>query len=133
MKINKVKGFTLENMSIAMIVLGVLVGTAYPYLYPLINKAKSVEAKLQLQHISNMQTQYSYLNSSYSSSFEAIDFQVPKKKKDGGRSNYNYEIIEASSTTFRARATAVDDFDKDGIFNVWEVTEDGNIVEVVKD
>ena len=41
--------------------------------------------------------------------------------------------MEASEEGFVARAVAVVDFDKDGIFNEWEIDEDKNLRETVKD
>ena len=36
-------------------------------------------------------------------------------------------------TTFKAKAVAVTDFDGDGIFNVWEIDQDQNLKQIVKD
>ena len=80
-----------------------------------------------------MQTQYQYLNSSYSMEMDQVDFEAPKTISNGGSSNYNYSIIEASSNTFKARAEAVVDFDGDGQLNVWEIDEKGVPNEIVKD
>lgn len=52
---------------------------------------------------------------------------------DGGHANYRIEIIEASEKGFRATATAVVDFDGDGEYNVWEIDQDKNLRETVKD
>ena len=34
---------------------------------------------------------------------------------------------------FKAQAVSVVDFDKDGVFNVWEIDQDKNLKETVKD
>lgn len=113
--------------------IGILLLLALPNLMPLISKTKAQEAKIQLKHISNLQTQYRYINSKYSMEFNTIDFEAPKTVNEGGTANYQYEIIEAASSTYKVRAEAIVDFDGDGIFNVWEIDENGNPKEVIKD
>ena len=80
-----------------------------------------------------MQRNHFYMHSRYSNDFNTIDFIVPKTINEGGTSNYAYEIIEATNNSFKAKATAVTDFDGDGVFNVWEIDHNNNLSEVVKD
>ncbi len=118
---------------IAIGIIGVLMLIALPNLMPLITKAKSLEAKIQLKFIANLQTQYRFINSKYSSEFNEIDYEAPKTVNEGGTANYNYFLMEASITTFKARAEAVVDFDGDGVFNVWEIDQEGTPKEIIKD
>lgn len=133
MSIKKIKGYTLDNVLLAVALVAILVGLAIPNLMPLITKTKASEAKLQLSHIATLQTQYFYVNSKYSNELSKIDFIAPLTVKNDGPANYQYEIIEATSTSFRARAQAVVDFDGDGILNVWEITEKGKTEEIIPD
>ena len=80
-----------------------------------------------------MQKTHFFMHSKYSNDFNAIDFEAPMTVEDNGTANYRYEITEASNTSFKARATAVTDFDGDGIFNIWEIEANGVPKEVVKD
>lgn len=52
---------------------------------------------------------------------------------DGGKANYRIEVVEAGENGFKAQAVSVVDFDKDGAFNVWEIDQDKNLKETVKD
>lgn len=129
----KVGGYNLQEVLVVLVIIGILVLLALPNLMPLISKAKSTEAQLQLSHIYNSQTTYRYMYSKYSMDLGDIDFEAPKTVNENGRSNYVYEILSATNNTFKARATAITDFDGDGIFNVWEIDENGAPKQVVKD
>ena len=62
-----------------------------------------------------------------------LDFENPKTVKENGTANYKYEVLQAGASDFKARATAITDFNGDGIFNVWEIDQNGNPVQVTKD
>ena len=120
-------------MLIVLAILGILLLIALPNFMPLISKTKAQEAKIQLKYISNLQKQHQYLNSRYSADFDEIDFEPPRTVLENGEANYKYEVIEASVNDFRVRATAVVDFNGDGIFNVWEINRNGSPEEITKD
>jgi type IV pilus assembly protein PilE len=125
--------FTLTELLVVLVIIGILVLLALPKLMPLISKAKSTEAQLQLGHLQTLEKSYFYLKSRYSASFEEIGFEQEKLVTDGGPANYKIEITESSTSGFKARATAVVDFDGDSKFNVWEIDQDKNLLEVTKD
>ena len=100
---------------------------------PLITRAKSTEAKLQLQHVHTLQQNYFYEQSKYCSDLEELGFEQEALTVDGGRANYRIEIIEAGPSAFIARATSVTDFNGNGTFNVWEMDQNKTLKEVVKD
>lgn len=129
----KLKAFNLQEILIVLAIIGILLLLALPNLMPYIAKTKAIEAQIQLKSLYTAQTQYRYLYARYSDNFNEIDFEAPITSDKGGTARYRYEITEASSTSFKARAEAVEDFDGDGIFNVWEIDEKGNPKQVVKD
>ena len=129
----KVKAYNLQEVLVVLVIIGILLLLALPNLMPLISKAKSTEAQLQLSHIYNSQTTYRYMYSKYSPDLSEIDFEAPKTVNENGRANYLYEILAATNNSFKARATAKTDFDGDGIFNVWEIVEYGAPKQIVKD
>jgi len=131
----KLKAYTLTEILVVLVIIGILVLLALPNLLPLITKAKSTEAKVQLEHLSTLQKTFFYEKSKYSSDLTEIGFIQEKLTTDGkdGRANYKIEIVKAANNAFLARATAVTDFDGDGTFNVWEIDQDKNLKEVVAD
>ena len=133
MKTKKIKAFTLNEMLLVLAIIGILLLLAIPLFMPLISKTKAQEAKIQLKYIANLQTQHRYIHSKFSAEFNEIDFEAPATIHNGGTANYQYEIVQVSPGTFKARAEAIVDFDGDGIFNVWEIDEKGNPKEITKD
>lgn len=129
----KIKAFTLTELLVVLIIIGILVLLAIPNLMPLISRARSTEAKLQLDHIHLLEKSYFYMYAKYSNDFEEIGYEHEKLSTEGGTANYIVEIVEASSSSFKAKATAITDFDGDGTFNVWEIDQDKNLKEIVKD
>lgn len=129
----KIPAINLQEMLIVLAIIGILLLLALPSLMPLISKAKSVEAQVQLKALYNAQTTHRYMYSKYSTDFNELDFEAPKTIKENGNANYVYQIISADNASFKARAEAITDFDGDGIFNVWEIDENGAPKQTVKD
>ncbi|MFN3402675.1 MAG: prepilin-type N-terminal cleavage/methylation domain-containing protein [Cytophagaceae bacterium] len=132
---HRLKAFTLTEVLVVLVIVGILVLLALPNLMPLITKAKSTEAKIQLEHLYTLQKTHFYEKSKYSSDLNAIGFIQEKlvTESENGQANYRIEVVEASPASFLARATAVVDFDGDGTFNVWEIDHEKNLREVIQD
>lgn len=129
----RLKGFTLPELLVVLVIMGILLLIALPNLMPLISKAKSAEAQMQLNHVYTLEKNYFYMHSKYSQELEPIDFIQEKLVSDGGNANYRIEVVEVGDNSFKARATAIIDFDGDGVFSVWEIDQDNKLVEVTKD
>jgi type IV pilus assembly protein PilE len=132
--INKrLSSFNLQEMLIVLAIIGILLLIALPNLMPLITKAKSVEAQVQLKAIYNAEKQYYFMNSKYSSNFTEIDFEAPKTVKENGSANYSYEIVQSSDSEFKVKAIALTDFNGNGVFNVWEIDQNGLPKQIIND
>ncbi|WP_299158469.1 prepilin-type N-terminal cleavage/methylation domain-containing protein [uncultured Tenacibaculum sp.] len=129
----KTDAFNLQELLVVLVIIGILILIALPNLMPLITKAKKIEAQTQLKHLYNMQRDYFYMHSKYSNDLNSVDFIPPKTINQGGTANYSYEIIQSSNNSFKAKAIAITDFDGDGVLNIWEIDQNNNLVEVVKD
>lgn len=129
----KLAAFSLPELLVVLIIIGILVLIALPNLMPLISKAKSTEAQQQLNFLHTLQKNNYYTYSKYSPSLEELGFEQQKLVTDGGSANYRIEITGADERGYTATATAVVDFDGDGNYNVWEVNQDKELRETVKD
>ena len=129
----KLKAFTLPELLVVLVIIGILVLLALPRLMPLITRTKATEAQLQLKHVHTLQKAYFYMHSRYSDELTAIGYDHERLVSEGGTANYLIEIHEVSLTGFRATATAVVDFDGDGQYNVWQIDQDNHLVELIPD
>src|ERR1051325_11312718 len=90
----RLKAFTLTEVLVVLIIIGILILLALPNLMPLITKAKSTEAKIQLNHVYTLEKNYYYEKSKYSKDLTELSFEQLKLTTDGGQANYRLEIID---------------------------------------
>ena len=127
------EGFSLTELLVVLVIIGVLVLLALPRLMPVVTKAKTTEAKLNLKQVYMLEKSYKFEYDKFSNNLNEISFEQEKLITDGGNARYTITITNADLSTFKATATSVVDFDNDGNFNVWEVDETGNIKETIPD
>ncbi len=125
--------FSLSELLVVLVIIGILVLIALPNLMPLISRAKSAEAQQQLTFLHTLQKNHFYTHSRYSVSLDELGFEQQRLITDGGGANYRIEIVEVGERGFVATATAVVDFDGNGVFNVWEINAEKELRETVKD
>lgn len=126
-------GFSLTELLVVIVVIGVLIMLALPQFSSVVTKAKETEAKSMLKHLHSLEEAYYYEKDTYTSDLEAIGFGQQKLVTNGGDARYKIEVTKADTYSYLATATAVVDFDKDGVFNVWTVNQDGEIKQTVAD
>lgn len=126
-------GFSLTELMIVLVVVGILVLLALPKLMPVVTKAKTTEAKLMLKQVYTLEQSYKYENDRYSTVLTEIGFEQEKLVTEQGRARYKVEIVSADAKSFKAQATSVVDFDGDGTFDVWVTDETGAIRNSVPD
>lgn len=132
--LGKLKGYTLMELLVVLIIIGILILIAYPNLMPLISSAKSTEAKTQLEHVYTLQKSYFFQHAKYSENLEKIGFeQVKLSNQEGGNANYQIKISKSGVNSFTAQAISITDFDGDGNFNVWEINQEKQLTEITPD
>ncbi len=131
----RLDAYTLTEILVVLVIIGILVLLAVPSLLPVVTRAKALEAKTQLGQVQMLEQSYFYEHSKYSKDLSEIGFIQDKLVTEGsdGRANYRIEITSAASTTFTATATAVVDFNGNGTFNVWQINQDKTLKEVTPD
>jgi len=131
----RLNAYTLTEILVVLCIIGILVLLVLPNLLPLITKAKSTEAKVQLEYVNKLEKSYYYEHSKYSNDLAELGYIQEKLTTDGkeGHANYRLEITNATNTGFTAKATSVVDFNGNGTFNVWEIDQDKNLKEVTPD
>lgn len=126
-------GYTLTEMMIVLVVIGILTLIALPKFMSVTTKAKMTEAKTQLKHLHTLQKTHYFERDRYAEDLTAIGYEQRQLVKDGGNARYEISIEEAGTSEYVAVAEAVVDFDNDGTHNVWEVDQSGEIRQRVAD
>jgi type IV pilus assembly protein PilE len=126
-------GFSLTEILVVIVIIGILVLLAMPRFTAVITRAKTTEAKTMLKHLHTLEEAYYYENNLYTADLSCLGFEPAVLITDGGEARYQIEIISADVTGYLARATAVIDFDKDGQFNTWEVDQSGKVRQTIPD
>ncbi|WP_435578726.1 type IV pilin protein [Gilvibacter sp.] len=125
--------YSMTEILIVLCIIGILILMVLPNQTAVIGQAKAIEAQSMLNQVHALQKSHFYRFSKYSSDFEAIGFQHDPTINEGGKAVYQITIIEASTNSFKAQAVALSDFDGDGVYNTWEIDQNKNLVETVKD
>lgn len=136
MKLNKhrkLKAFSLAEILIVLAIMGILLMLVIPNQSGIATRTKSMEAQQELRMIHNLQYAYFLQYSKYSLDTKEINYIPHKLITEGGTALYRITIIEASPFGFKAKAEAVQDFNGDGKYNIWEIDQEGQPKETQPD
>ncbi len=82
------RAFSLTELLVVLVIIGILVLVAMPNLMPLISRAKATEAQQQLTFLHSLEKSYFYTYSRYSDDLEELGFEQASLVTDGGNANY---------------------------------------------
>lgn len=127
------KAYSLSEILVVLCIIGILIYLVIPNQTSIITSAKAIEAQNMLSMLHGLEKSYFYRHSKYTADLEELGFEQSLTIDKGGQAVYKIEIIEASLNGFKATATALQDFDGDGIYNTWEIDQDRMLKEIIKD
>ena len=132
---NRDKGFTLIELMIVVVIIGILAALAIPRFMQATTKSKQSEAKQLLKQVYTMERTFRQANNTYGDNglasvagaaftFPAIGVEVM------AGANYSYAIV-AAANSFTATATA--NLDDDATIDTWTIDETGALLVTIDD
>ncbi len=116
----KQEGLSLMELMIALAIVAIIAGMAFPKYQKMVARSKQTEAKTILQAIYMGQDVYKTSNQTYADTIDDLDIQIPTDVK------YAYSITtDNNGTTFEARALA--NIDTDSIIDEWVIDHNNNL------
>ncbi len=106
-------GFSLMEVMIVVVIIGILAALAYPNLEKYLKRARQTEAKTNLSAIYTAQKIYFSLHQSYVDDINELDLSL-------AQGLYTY-TMEASTSTFKAQAEG--NIDDDDALDIWTIEQ----------
>lgn len=138
-KKNSQKGFTLIELMIVVVIIGILAALAIPRFMRATTKSKQSEAKQILKQVYTMQQAFRQEKDRYWSTaliagpatpnaFDSIGVEI------GLTARYSYDFTVANATAFTCRARALaKDLDDDATVDTWQIDQTGNLIVTTDD
>ena len=120
------QGFSLLEVVIVVVIIGILSTLAYPILEGYLQRSKQTEAKVGLSAVYTAQKIYFAINQTYADSLSNLDVQL----ETGGSSRYSITLTGSSSSF---TATAKGNLDDDVVLDIWTIDQNKTLQNTVSD
>jgi len=120
------QGFSLLEVMIVVVIIGILATLAYPSLEGYLQRSKQTEAKVGLSAVYTAQKIYFAINQTYADSLSNLDVQL----ETGGSSRYSITLTGSSSSF---TATAKGNLDDDAVLDIWTIDQNKTLQNTVSD
>ena len=117
-------GFSLMEVMIVVVIIGILAALAYPTLEKYLKIARQMEAKTNLSAIYTAQKIHFTLHQSYAEDINELDLSLVQGDP------YTF-TMEASTSTFKAQAEG--NIDDDAALDTWTIDQDKNLFNTIDD
>ncbi|MEL0341723.1 MAG: prepilin-type N-terminal cleavage/methylation domain-containing protein [Deltaproteobacteria bacterium] len=117
-------GFSLMEVMIVVVIIGILAALAYPNLEKYLKRARQTEAKTNLSAIYTAQKIYFTLHQSYAEDINELDLSLVQGDP------YTF-TMEASKSTFKAQAEG--NIDDDDALDIWTIDQDKDLLNTIDD
>lgn len=126
MRATGVRGFSLLEVMIVVVIIGILATLAYPSLQNYLLRAKQIEAKTNLSAIYTAQQIQYATNQQYANTLDQLDVELDSS----GSAVYSYSL-SGDATSFTA--TAQGNLDDDAVFDTWTIDQEKNLQNTIND
>jgi len=120
------RGFSLLEVMIVVVIIGILATLAYPSLEGYLQRSKQTEAKVGLSAVYTAQKIYFAINQTYADSLSNLDVHL----ETGGSSRYSITLTGSSSSF---TATAKGNLDDDAVLDIWTIDQNKTLQNTVSD
>ena len=126
MRVRRCNGFSLIEVMIVVVIIGILAALAYPSLEGYLQRTRQTEARTNLSALYTAQKISFATHRTYASSLRDLDVQF----ETGGDVVYSYTLT-ATATSFVATATG--NLDDDAALDTWTIDQGKTLTNTVND